>query len=162
MHIYILTFLINLIYSFHFLFLFILFVLWDIFLSCVLFSYFYLYIYYYLYFIIFLSFISRFLWWILYRPIVRFWTVDSISRRRRAYHADSLRQIARAIKIRAERRGSWRVCCRWKRSRHGKEWADRLSRVHLDVSLSLSLPPPLRRPRSSPIDERNCSTTVTS
>lgn len=110
---------------------------------------------YYLYFIIFLSFVSRFLWWILYRPIVRFWTVDSISRRRQAYHADSLRQIARAIKIRAERRGSWRVCCRWKRSRHGKEWTDRLSRVHLDVSLSL-----FRRPCDDPAVRRSMNGTA--
>lgn len=87
----------------------------------------------------------------LMRFVQLFWTVDGISKRQ-AYR-DSLRQITRAIKIRAERRGSWRVYCRWKRSRHGKERADRLSRMHLHVSR-------FRRPCGDPAAGRSMNGTA--
>lgn len=92
------------------------------------------------------------------RFVQLFWTVDGISKRQAG--------ISRLVTSNHARN----------KNKGGKAWVvtsllpvetkssrQRASRSALEnAPPRVSLPPPLRRPRSWPIDERNCSTTVTS
>lgn len=80
-------------------------------------------------------------------PTVRFRAaLRLVSRASRRY----VTSVARSIKI-IERRGP--------RTRACEVVTGEESELPIE---SVSLPPPLRRPRGSPIDERNCGTTMTS
>lgn len=106
---------------------------------------FYIFIYILLY-LLYLLFLMRFVQLSAFGLLIVF---RNVSR-----HITPTRYVkSRAIKIRAERRGSWRVYCRWKRSRHGKERADRLSRMHLHVSR-------FRRPCGDPAVGRSMNGTA--